>query len=104
MASKKYKKEVQDDIIAEENLTTASKADTTDCIDDVVEQPAIDVATAVVVTDFAETVVEADKLNITDYNMVSNEIARKILESKGKTVMFEEPEDVKSNYYMKPIG
>ena len=44
-----------------------------------------------------------DNIAITDYAMVSNELAKKILEKKGKKVLFEEPEDVQSSFHMKPL-
>ena len=42
-------------------------------------------------------------LRITDFGSVSNQMAKQILIAAGKTVKFEEPVDVKTDFYMKPI-
>jgi hypothetical protein len=42
-------------------------------------------------------------LRITDFGSVSNQMAKQILIAAGKTVKFEEPIDVKTDFYMKPI-
>ena len=100
--TKRLEEELATDVAELEAVAAAEAAiaDTTDGGDDAVEAQALVDAQAAV--DTAPTIEEADKLSITDYGMVSNEMARKILEAKGKTVMFEEPEDVKSNHNMKP--
>ena len=42
-------------------------------------------------------------LRITDFGSVSNQMAKQILIAAGKTVKFEEPVDVRTDFYMKPI-
>ena len=61
-----------------------------------VEVPVVEVTEEEVSNDF-------DNIVITDYAMVSNELAKKILEKKGKKVLFEEPEDVQTSFHMKPL-
>ena len=61
-----------------------------------VEVPVVEVTEEEVTNNF-------DNIAITDYAMVSNDLARKILEKKGKKVLFEEPEDVQSSFHMKPL-
>jgi len=104
MGTRKLKKELKTDELelAAVEAAEAAIADTEDGGDDDTEAQALVDAQAAV--NFAPTIAEADALSITDFNMVSNDMARKILEAKGKPVRFEEPEEVKSNYYMKPIG
>jgi len=106
MGRKKFKEEVAEDRVDAAALKAAQDAvaDTTDGGDAAVEAQAVIDAQAALDANIAETIVEAETLPITDYNMVSNELARKILESKGKAVRFEEPEDVKSNHNMEPLN
>jgi len=80
----------------------AAIADTADGGNDTAEAQALVDAKAAVNT--APTVAAGDKIGITDFGMVSNDMARAYLTAKGVAVKFEEPVDVKSNYYMKPIG
>lgn len=52
----------------------------------------------------ASTLELISDVKVTDFGMVSNDLARKIIVTQGKTVMFEEPVDVKSDYNMRPIA
>lgn len=104
MSTKKLKKELATDVAELKAVADAEAAiaDTNDGGDDDAEAQALADAKAAVNT--APTIAEANKLSITDFGMVSNKMAKMILEEKGKKVLFEEPEDVKSNYNMKPIN
>jgi len=68
----------------------------TEEVQEEVEVPVVEVTEEEVTNNF-------DNIAITDYAMVSNDLARKILEKKGKKVLFEEPEDVQSSFHMKPL-
>lgn len=46
----------------------------------------------------------ANKLSVTDFGNVSDEMAAAILTAKGVAIKFEKPVDVKSDYYMKAIS
>jgi len=61
-------------------------------------------ATAQSNVDVGDSIAIAAELSITDFGMVSNDMARAILAARGEEVKFEEPEDVKSDYYMNPIA
>jgi hypothetical protein len=52
----------------------------------------------------APTLDAVKSLKITDFGMVSNEMARSILKAQGKEVKFEEPVTVNSDYYMRPYN
>ena len=52
--------------------------------------------------DVGDSVALAAKLPITDFGMVSNDMARAIITARGDEVKFEEPEDVASDYNMNP--
>jgi|SaaInlStandDraft_4_1057021.scaffolds.fasta_scaffold16170_4 hypothetical protein len=106
MALSNLKEEIATDVeedaavIAAEAAVVAAEA-TADVADD---QPAVAaVVTAKANVDYAPTAAAAKKLSIVDFCMVSNDMARAILKAKGVEVKFEEPEDVKSDYYMNPI-
>ena len=60
-------------------------------------------ATAGAGVDTAAAQAIADTLKFDQFNMISNAQARILLAGQGKPVLFEEPEDVKSDYWMQPI-
>lgn len=61
------------------------------------------VTTAEAGVDTAAAQAIADTLKFDQFNMISNAQARILLAGQGKPVLFEEPEDVKSDYWMQPI-
>ena len=105
MASKKFKRETAEDKVALEavEVAEAAVADTEDGGDDATEAQAVVDTTAALAADIAETVVAAEELNIAEQNMISNDMARSILTSKGIDVKFEEPENVISNHKMEIV-
>jgi len=107
MAKRKAKElevEVATDVAELEAVAAAEAAiaNTTDGGDDAVEAQALADAQAAV--DTAPTAEVGDNLSVTEFGQVSNEMARGYLAAKGEEVKFEEPEDVKSDYYMNPIN
>lgn len=118
MAIKDLKNELATDVAENEAVLVAEAAvaaaesaiaDTTDGGDDIAEAQALAEAQAQLDTakanlDTAPTLDAVKSLKITDFGMVSNEMARSILKAQGKEVKFEEPVTVNSDYYMKPYN
>lgn len=103
MATDNLKDEIATDVAEDAAVEAAEAAiaDTLDGGDPAVEQDTLTAAQAAV--DYAPTVEEADKLSICDFGMVSNDMARAVLKARGVEVKFEEPENVDSDYWMKPV-
>ena len=118
MAIKDLKNELATDVAENEAVLVAEAAvaaaeaaiaDTTDGGDEAAEAQALAEAQAQLDTAKSKVNVEptldaVKSLKITDFGMVSNEMARSILKAQGKEVKFEEPVTVNSDYYMKPYN
>lgn len=101
MATNKLKAELATDKAELEAVAAAEAAiaDTTDGGDE-----AEALVTAKSKVNVEPTLDAVKSLKITDFGMVSNEMARSILKAQGKEVKFEEPVTVNSDYYMKPYN
>lgn len=118
MAIKDLKNELATDVAENEAVLVAEAAvaaaeaaiaDTTDGGDEAAEAQALAEAQAQLDTAKSKVNVEptldaVKSLKITDFGMVSNEMAKSILKAQGKEVKFEEPVTVNSDYYMKPYN
>lgn len=118
MAIKDLKNELATDVAENEAVLVAEAAvaaaeaaiaDTTDGGDEAAEAQALAEAQAQLDTAKSKVNVEptldaVKSLKITDFGMVSNEMARAILEAKGVEVKFEEPETIEADYYMRPYS
>lgn len=118
MAIKDLKNELATDVAENEAVLVAEAAvaaaeaaiaDTTDGGDEAAEAQALAEAQAQLDTAKSKVNVEptldaVKSLKITDFGMVSNEMARSILKAQGKEVKFEEPVTVNSDYYMRPYN
>ena len=104
MAIKDLKNELATDKVELDAVAAAEAAiaDTTDGGDEVAEAEAL--VTAKSKVNVEPTLDAVKSLKITDFSMVSNEMARSILKAQGKEVKFEEPVTVNSDYYMKPYN
>ena len=104
MATNKLKAELATDKVELDAVAAAEAAiaDTTDGGDEAAEAKAL--VTAKSKVNVAPTLDAVKSLKITDFGMVSNEMARSILKAQGKEVKFEEPVTVNSDYYMKPYN
>lgn len=111
MAIKDLKNELATDVAENEAVLVAEAAvaaaeaaiaDTTDGGDEAAEAEAL--VTAKSKVNVEPTLDAVKSLKITDFGMVSNEMARSILKAQGKEVKFEEPVTVNSDYYMKPYN
>jgi len=102
MAIKDLKNELATDVAENEAVLVAEAAvaDTTDGGDEAAEA----LVTAKSKVNVEPTLDAVKSLKITDFGMVSNEMARSILKAQGKEVKFEEPVTVNSDYYMKPYN
>lgn len=118
MAIKDLKNELATDVAENEAVLVAEAAvaaaeaaiaDTTDGGDEAAEAQALAEAQAQLDTAKSKVNVEptldtVKSLKITDFGMVSNEMAKSILKAQGKEVKFEEPVTVNSDYYMRPYN
>ncbi len=104
MASNKLKAELATDKAELDAVAAAEAAitDTTDGGDEAAEAEAL--VTAKSKVNVEPTLDAVKSLKITDFGMVSNEMAKSILKAQGKEVKFEEPVTVNSDYYMKPYN
>ena len=104
MAIKDLKNELATDKVELDAVAAAEAAiaDTTDGGDEAAEAEAL--VTAKSKVNVEPTLDAVKSLKITDFGMVSNEMARSILKAQGKEVKFEEPVTVNSDYYMKPYN
>jgi len=102
MAIKDLKNELATDKVELDAVAAAEAAiaDTTDGGDEAAEA----LVTAKSKVNVEPTLDAVKSLKITDFGMVSNEMARSILKAQGKEVKFEEPVTVNSDYYMKPYN
>lgn len=100
MATKNLKTELATDVVEKASVVSAETAALADGVITEAEQAIIDAAKANV--NVNPTLIEAAKLSICDFGMVSNDMARAILEARGVEIRFEEPENVESDYNMRP--
>ncbi len=102
MAIKDLKNEIKTDIAEKQAVADAEASALTDGVITDTEQDTINIAQANV--NVIPTLIEADKLSICDFGMVSNDMARAILEARGVEIRFEEPVNVESDYNMRPYN
>lgn len=102
MSTKNLKDEIATDIAEKNAVIDAENAALADGVITEEEQSVIDAAKANVNVEL--TIEAANKLSICDFGMVSNDMARALLEAKGIAVKFEEPVNVESDYNMRPYN